>query len=396
MELAKSHVVVVGGGLAGSRMCEELREQGHPGRITLVSAEPHRPYDRPPLSKDVLRGALSATTLPVDYAALGVDLVLGVRATELRLADRVVVTDAGEIAYDGIVIATGADPVRLPGDGQQLTLRSIEDSLTLRERMRPGARVVIVGASWIGAEVATAARALGCTVTCLELDSVPLGRTMGVEVGERIQQWWGGFDLRLDTLVSEVVDGGVLLCDGSIVPADLVVGGVGVRPATQWLDSSGLGLDRGVITDQRLRAAPGVVALGDVAARWSPRYNTRLRVQHWDAAANGAADAVSALLTPDSEEEPAPDPIPYFWSDQFGHKVQYAGWHTPDDSVVWRERNDGSWTAFWLDTDDRLRAAMVCDLPRENAQAQTAIARALPLDHEKLRDPTIPVSRATS
>lgn len=134
------HVLVVGGGLARSRMCEELRDRGHSGRITLVSAEQHQPYDRPPLSKDVLRGTLSSTTLPVDYAGLDVDLLLGVRATELRVADHLVVTDAGEIAYDGIAIATGADPVRLPGDGEQLTLRSIEDSLVLRDRLRPGAR----------------------------------------------------------------------------------------------------------------------------------------------------------------------------------------------------------------------------------------------------------------
>ncbi|WP_033385399.1 FAD-dependent oxidoreductase [Sporichthya polymorpha] len=392
-----NHVLVVGGGLAGSRMCEELRDRGHSGRITLVSAESHQPYDRPPLSKDVLRGTFSSTTLPVDYAELDVDLLLGVRATELRVADHLMVTDAGEIAYDGIAIATGADAVRLPGDGEQLTLRSIEDSLALRERLRPGARVVIVGASWIGAEVATAARDLGCAVTCLEVDRVPLGRTMGVEVGKRLQQWWAGIDLRLATDVTEVVGGAVHLSDGSEVPADLVVSGVGVRPATQWLHSSGLDLDRGVVTDQRLRAAPGVVALGDVAARWSPRYQARLRVQHWDSAASGAAVAVGALLDPDIDEHDAPDPIPYFWSDQFGHKVQYVGWHTLEDSLVWRERADGSWTAFWLDAGTScLRAALVCDLPRENAQAQTAIARAVPLDREKLSDPSIPVTKATS
>ncbi|HVE24206.1 MAG TPA: FAD-dependent oxidoreductase [Sporichthya sp.] len=388
------HVVVVGGGLAAARSCEQLREQGHAGRITLIGAETHLPYDRPPLSKDVLVGELDDTTLRVDYTSLNVTVRAGVRATGLRPTDRVLLTDVGEIPYDGLILATGADPIRMPGEGEQLTLRSIDDALTLRQRLVPGARVVVIGASWIGAEVATAARTRGCHVTCVELDALPLARLMGEGVGKRILEWWDGIDLRLGTAVRQVVPGGVELADGAVLDADLVVTGVGVRPATGWLEASGLELDRGVVTDEWLRAAPGIVAVGDVAAWWSRRYSTRMRVEHWDDAASGPAVAVAALLAPGLGEILPHDPVPYFWSDQLGHKLQYVGRHSESDNLIWRERENGTWTALWLDADSRLSAALIADLPRENAQAQMAILRGLVLEPSLLTDPGVPLTKA--
>lgn len=390
-----AHVVVVGGGLAAARSCEQLREQGHTGRITLIGAESHLPYDRPPLSKDVLSGAVDATTLRVDYEALNVAVRPGVRATGLGVPSRVLRTDAGDIPYDGLILATGADPIRMPGDGEQLTLRTIDDALTLRERLQPGARVVVIGAGWIGAEVATAARTRGCRVTCLELDALPLARLMGPDVGKRILDWWDGIDLRVGTAVAAVRPGAVELADGTAVPADVVVTGIGVRPATGWLEDSGLELDGGVVTDEWLRAGPGVVAVGDVAAWWSRRYGVRMRVEHWDDAASAPGVAVGALLAPGLGDLEPHDPVPYFWSDQLGHKLQYVGRHTDADRLVWRDREDGSWTALWLSPENRLSAALIADLPRENAQAQMAILRGLVLDPALLADPSLPLTKTT-
>lgn len=388
------HVVVVGGGLAAARSCEQLRAQGHAGAITLVTSEPHLPYDRPPLSKDVLATGLDSTTLSVDYPGLGVEVRTGVRATGLRLTERVLVTTAGELRYDGAILATGADPVRLPGEGEQLVVRTIDDARELRTRLVRGARVVVIGAGWIGAEVATVARANGCTVTCLESDALPLARHFGDDVCKRVLPWWDGIDLRLAARVSRVVSGGVELSDGSLVPADVVVTGVGARPAVDWLIGSGLELDRGVVTDEWLRAAPGVVAVGDVAVWWSRRYGRHLCVEHWDDAASAPAVAVAALLSPNLAAIAPHDPVPYFWSDQLGHKLQYVGRHGDADTLAWRERPDGSWTALWLDPYHRLTAALITDLPRENAQAQMAILRGLVLDPTLLADPGVPLSRA--
>lgn len=390
------HVVVVGGGLAAARSCEQLREQGHRGAITLVTAESHLPYDRPPLSKDVLRGELESTILTVDYPALGVNVRTGVRATALRPTERVLVTNGGELRYDGAILATGANPIRIPGDGEQFVLRTIDDARALRARLTSGARVLVIGTGWIGAEVATAARQNGCHVTAVEREALPLATHFGDDVGKRVLDWWEGVDLRLGAAVSRVVTGGVELVDGSMVPADVVVTGIGARPAVDWLAGSGLELDRGIVTDEWLRAAPGVVAVGDVAVWWSRRYGRRLCVEHWDDAASAPVVAVSALLSPNLVDIDPYDPIPYFWSDQLGHKLQYVGRHSDGDTLLWRERSNGSWTALWLNSYSRLTAALIADLPRENAQAQMAILRGLVLDPVQLADPDVPLSKAVS
>ena len=394
MPASIGNVAVVGGGLAGARTCEQLRNRGFKGRITLVCGEAHLPYDRPPLSKGVLTSAVADPTFTIDYEALNVDVRLGVRATGLRPVDRILLTDTGDISYDGVVLATGAHPIRLPGEGEQLTVRTLDDAITLRERLTRGSRVVIIGASWIGAEVATAARASGCEVVCVERANFPVADVLGADVGKRFAEWWDGIDLRLGTAVSAVTSDGVLLADGSLLQADVVVTGVGVRPATEWLVGSGLALDRGVVTDEWLRAGPGVVAVGDLAAWWSRRYQQHVRSEHWDNAASGPAVAAAALLTAGLGERDTHDPVPYFWSDQFGHKIQYSGRHADGDRLIWRERAQGSWSAFWLDADNRLRAALVVDLPQKSTQAQIAITRDLALDPAMLADPNVPVSKA--
>jgi NADPH-dependent 2,4-dienoyl-CoA reductase/sulfur reductase-like enzyme len=353
----------------------------------MVTAETHIPYDRPPLSKGILLGAAERTTLEIDYAGLRVDVRTGVRATGLDVAGRILRTDVGDLGWDALVIATGADPIRLPGSGEQVTLRTIDDALALRDRLAPGVRIVVIGSGWIGAEVATAAKARGCDVICLERDELPLARAFGNEVGKRILPWWDGIDLRLRTDVQFVGDTGVQLAGSHSVDADLVVTGIGARPAVTWLAGSGLELDHGLVTDEWLRAAPRIAAVGDAAAWLSRRYGCRLRVEHWDNAGQAPAIAVAALLADDVCGIEPYDPIPYFWSDQLGHKVQYVGRHELEHTVVWRERADGTWTCCWLDAQHRLAAALVTDLPRECAQAQALIARGSILDPELLADP---------
>ncbi|MEV5302654.1 NAD(P)/FAD-dependent oxidoreductase [Amycolatopsis methanolica] len=371
------HVVVVGAGLAGARSCEQLRRQGYEGRITLLGAEPHAPYDRPPLSKDMLSTDRTDSSLPVDYTALQVDLRLGVQATALRPADRVVVTAHGEIPYDGLVIATGSRPRQLPGDGGQMTLRTLGDALRLRKQLRRGARVLIVGAGWIGAEVATAALSAGCEVTCVSSGSAPFADMFGPEVAQRLAPWWDGVDLRFGCSAESMTNEGVRLSDGSDLTADVVVAAIGDRPETGWLEGSGLELDDGVVVDEWLRAAPGIVAVGDVAAWWSRRWARRLRVRHWDHAASAPAVAVAALLKPGLCGVAPYDPIPYFWSDQFGHKMQYLGAHGPGDDVIVEDGEPGWWKASWVDARGRLTATLVVDRPRELVKARQHIGQPL-------------------
>jgi 3-phenylpropionate/trans-cinnamate dioxygenase ferredoxin reductase component len=401
-------IVVAGGGLAGARTCEQLRRQGFEGELVLLCAEAHAPYDRPPLSKEVLQGKRDRTTLPVDLSGLGVWVAPQTSATGLDMERRVVHTlttetvaalpaeSSGQFGFDGLVIATGSSPMTLPGGGEQFTVRTVDDAHRLRERLQPGARVVIIGASWIGAEVATSALARGCEVTCLEAGSAPVARALGQEIGKRLATWWKDVDLRLDTPVDRVETGAVILRDGTALPADVVVVGVGVRPETGWLARSGLGLDRGVVVDEYLLAAPDVVAVGDVAAWWSRRYGTRMRVEHWDDAATGPAVASASLLaadTVDSGSRPVHDPIPYFWSDQFGHKLQYVGQHDPSAPPILREPADGKgWTAAWLDGAGRLVAALTVDRPRDLLQARRALAAGSVPDPERLADPSISLS----
>ncbi|TDC62105.1 NAD(P)/FAD-dependent oxidoreductase [Actinomadura sp. GC306] len=399
-------VIVVGGGLAGVRAVEALRSRGYEGALTLVSAERHRPYDRPPLSKAVLAGDSDDTTVDADWDALRCELLLGERATGLRPAEPgrggVVASTAGDLPFDGLVIATGAAPVTLPGDGRQHVLRTIDDARDLRARLTAGARVVIIGAGWIGAEVATTAAAKGCEVTVVEAADAPLAGALGAEVGALTAPWYAeaGVELRTGVKVAEVRDGGLVLAGGAHVAADVVVTGIGVRPDLSWLAGSGLLLERGVVTDASFRACqgeaepgsarPDIVAVGDCAAWWSGRYGRRLLVEHWDTALNAPDIAAATLLG----QGAAYDAAPYFWSEQFGRMVQYAGDHAASERLVHRGDPSGrKWALVWL-TGDRLDAVLTVDRPRDLVQARRVIAAGTPVDPDAVADPEVPVRQA--
>ncbi|WP_317619836.1 NAD(P)/FAD-dependent oxidoreductase [Nonomuraea phyllanthi] len=381
-----NHVVVVGAGLAGVRTVEALRARGFGGRITLIGEERHRPYDRPPLSKAVLFGDADTSYVGTDLDAIEVDFRPGVSAKSLR--EGVVETTEGEVRYDGLVIATGAEPIRLPGDGPQHVLRTLDDAHELRAMLVPGAQVAVIGAGWIGAEVATAAGRAGCSVTVIESGPAPLATAVGAGIGARTQHWYDGIDLRLGTMVDSVDEGGVRLVGGEFVEAHVVVTGIGVRPAVEWLTGADIDLHNGVVVDEHLRASlPNTVAVGDCAAWWSRRWETRLRVEHWDTALNAPEVAAASLLG----EDVAYDPVPYFWSEQFGHMVQYAGHHPAGERLIYRGDPEGKWSAVWLTAGDVPAAVLAVDRPRDLVQGRRIIAAGHRVDAERLVDPDVPL-----
>jgi 3-phenylpropionate/trans-cinnamate dioxygenase ferredoxin reductase subunit len=386
MVMNVNHVVVVGAGLAGLRSAEALRARGFGGRITLIGQERHRPYDRPPLSKAVLTGAADSSFFDADLDTLEIDFWPRVTAKALR--DGVVETTEGELGYDSLVIATGAEPITLPGDGPQHVLRTLDDAHELRAGLVAGARVAIIGAGWIGAEVATAARKAGCAVTVIEAAATPLATAVGTEIGARTLPWYDGIDLRLETMVDSVDEGGVQLVGGEFVEAHVVVTGIGVRPAIEWLAGADIDLHNGVVTDEHLRTSlPNVVAVGDCAAWWSRRFQARLRVEHWDSALNSPEVAAASLL---GDNVPY-DPVPYFWSEQFGHMVQYVGHHPAGERLLYRGEPEGKWSACWLTSDDTLAAVLTVDRPRDLVQGRRIIEGGHRLDTERLVDPDVPL-----
>ncbi len=383
-------VIIAGGGLAGLRTAQALRARGYGGAVTLVGAEAHHPYDRPPLSKSVLRGDVDTTTVPADWDELDCELLLGESAT--GLGDELETT-AGPLAFDGLVIATGATPIRLPGEGPQHVLRTIDDARELREELRPGAHIVIVGAGWIGAEVATAAAKAGCRVTVVEAADAPLAGAIGSEVGSKTARWYAeaGIELRHGLKVASVGHGGLDLAGGGSIEADAVLTAVGVRPAVGWLEGSGLALENGVVVDACLRTGrPGVLAAGDCAAWWSPRFGRRLRVEHWDTALAAPDVAAENLLGGDRPY----DAVPYFWSEQFGRMVQYAGHHPVGDTMIWRgDPETDSWAMCWL-AGERLVAIAAVNRPRDLLQGRRAIGGDAIVDPASLADPEVSVREA--
>lgn len=341
------NVVVVGASLAGFRAVEELRHQGYDGRLTVIGAETHLPYDRPPLSKQVLSGKweldrIALRPIGKEISELDVDWKLGVAATGLDLSTcDVELADGSKVPFDGLLIATGAAVRTLPGqpnlDGLY-ALRTLDDCLGLRRDLeRTPERVVVVGAGFIGAEVAATARERGLEVTVLEALSTPLQRALGDQMGNVCADIHRdhGVDLRLEVGVEGFQDDGngrftgVTLTDGTTVAADVAVVGVGVVPNTGWLEGSGLTIDNGVVCDESCLAAEGVVAAGDIA-RWpNTRFGEVMRVEHWENAQDQGAHAARRLL---GQSEPYA-PVPWFWSDQYDRKIQLAGRSSADDEV---------------------------------------------------------------
>jgi NADPH-dependent 2,4-dienoyl-CoA reductase/sulfur reductase-like enzyme len=393
---APSRIVIVGAGQGGLETAIVLREAGFTGPLTLLGAEPHPPYERPPLSKQVLAHGAEVTPLDADWEELDLDLRLGCRA--LALDDGALATTGGELAFDGLVVATGSAPVMLPGTAGTAhvhTLRTIDDALALRAAMAPGAHVVVVGAGWIGAEVATAAIHRGCTVTVLEAAATPFAAALPPEVGTRTVSWFsqGGIDLRLAARVVGIGDGRVELEGGEVLHADCVVVGIGVRPETHWLRDSGLALDAAgrVLVDASLQTSrPGVVAVGDCAAWESRRFGRRLQVEHWDNAQRAPAVAALTLLG-----QPAVyDPVPYFWSEAFDRMIQFAGHCEPTDTLLLREGPEtDAWAACWT-RDGRLVGILGVDRPRDVSQARAMIAAGSLLDAGLAADASVPLKRS--
>ncbi|MFD3615634.1 NAD(P)/FAD-dependent oxidoreductase [Streptomyces sp. NPDC058676] len=397
-------VVVVGAGMAGVQTAVALREQGFTGTVTLIGAEPHQPYDRPPLSKAVLLGKAEDSAFDVDFEALDIELRLGREVLGVRPDEHLLDTAEGPVPYDVLVLATGAEPIRLPGaegvPGVHL-LRTLDDAERLRPVLARQHDIVVVGAGWIGAEFATAAREAGCAVTVVEAAGRPLAGALPAEVAAPMAAWYGdaGATLRTHARVRSVEPGQVLLDDGSRLPADAVVVGIGARPATVWLAGSGieLGSHGEVVADDRLRASvPDVYAVGDCASFPSGRYGERLLVHHWDNALQGPR-TVAANVLGEATGEPAAvyDPVPYFWSEQFGRFVQYAGHHASADTTLWRGDPSGpAWTVCWL-REGRLVALLAVGRPRDLAQGRKLIEAGTPMDATLLADPARPLKAAT-
>ena len=385
--------MVAGAGLAGLRTVEQLRARGFAGDITLIGAETRPPYDRPPLSKKVMAGVIDDTSLPFDPGELGITARLGEAACALE--DGVLRTDrGGAYPFDALVLATGSEPVRLPGSGAQRTLRTLDDALTLRALLRPGLRLAIAGAGLIGAELATAAVAAGAHVTVVEYAPAPMLAAVGPDIAAVMTRWYAdaGVDLRLATGVSSVEDGGLALAGGSFLAADEVVTAIGARPRLDWLDGSGVHTETCVLTTERLEtSAPGVFAVGDCAAYLSGRYGRRLRFEHWDIALH-APEVAAANVLGGSEVF---DPVPYFWTEQFGRMVQYAGLHSASDRLVWRGDPAGAaFSAFWLDAGDRLTALLAVGVPKDVVQARRLLAGGAAVDPDALADPSVQVRAA--
>ncbi|MFC7309121.1 NAD(P)/FAD-dependent oxidoreductase [Streptomyces monticola] len=395
----EQRVVIVGAGMAGVQTAVALREQGFTGAVTLIGAEPHQPYDRPPLSKAVLLGKAEGSAFDVDFEQLGVHLRLGEEVTGLRPEAHELDIARGPVGYDVLVLATGAEPLHLPGaegvPGVHL-LRTLDDAERLRPVLAEQHDIVVVGAGWIGAEFATAAREAGCAVTVVEAAGRPLAGALPAEVAAPMAQWYAdsGAELRTHARVQRIEPGAVVLDDGTRLPAGAVVVGIGARPATRWLDGSGIetGPDGAVVADRSLRtSAPDVYAVGDCASFPSERYGQRLLVHHWDNALQGPRAVAANII---GEEPTAYDPVPYFWSEQFGRFVQYAGHHSAADTVIWRgDPATPAWSVCWL-RDGALVALLAVGRPRDLAQGRRLIESATRLDPERVADPAVPLKSA--
>jgi 3-phenylpropionate/trans-cinnamate dioxygenase ferredoxin reductase component len=395
--------VIVGASLAGAKAAETLREEGFDGRVVLVGAESERPYERPPLSKDYLRGEAGRDKVYIHdegfYAAHDIDLALSRSAVGLDTSTQELTLDDGEaLGYDRLLLATGAGPRRLSIPGADLDgvayLRSVNDSDALRQRFDCGARVVVVGAGWIGAEVAASARERGADVTVVEPASVPLERVLGAEVGAIYRDIHADHGVRMllgtgveafegDGAVERVRTG-----DGRELECDVVVIGVGVQPRTGLAAEAGIAVENGVLVDEHLQTSvPGVFAAGDVANAQHPFYGSRIRVEHWANALNQGPAAARNML---GEAVPY-ERLPYFFSDQYDVGMEYTGLARNWDRVVFRgDPAMREFIAFWLDR-DRVVAGMNVNVWDVIEPTQRLISERVAVDDRRLADPDVPL-----
>ncbi len=398
--------VIVGASLAGARAAEALRTEGFEGQIVLIGHEPHYPYERPPLSKGYLQGSEGRDSIFVHeeswYAEHGVDLRLGAGVTAIDRELRQLTLSTGEtVGYDKLLLTTGATPTLLPVPGAGANgvqyLRSVDDSERLRETLAAVSSVVIVGAGWIGLEVAAAARNAGVATTVVSMEEQPLLAVLGPEVAPVFADLHRehGVDLRLGTevdriLVSADAATGVRLADGTELSADAVIVGIGVTPAAELAEAAGLDVDGGVLTDAGLRTSdPDIYAAGDVARAYHPLIGTRLRVEHWANARHQPVAAARSMLGQDV----AYDRLPYFFSDQYDLGMEYTGYVTADgyDRVVFRgDVGKREFVAFWV-SHGQVLAGMNVNIWDVTDDIRDLIRDGLPVDPERLANPDIPI-----
>jgi 3-phenylpropionate/trans-cinnamate dioxygenase ferredoxin reductase subunit len=396
--------VIAGASLAGAKAAEALRAEGFGGRLLLVGAENERPYERPPLSKDYLRGDVGRETVYVHdegfYAEHDIDLRLGRTAVDLNTSARELRLDDGEtLRYDRLLVATGAEPRTLTIPGNDLDgvmyLRSVDDSDALRTRLDRGGAVVVIGAGWIGVEVAASARQRGLDVTVVGPASVPLERVLGTEIGAIYRDIHADHGVRmlLGTGVERLEGGSaverVRTSDGRTVDCDFVVVGVGVQPRTALAARAGIAIESGVLADARLHTgAPDVFVAGDVANAYHPFYDERIRVEHWANALHQGPLAARTMLGHDDVY----DRLPYFFSDQYDVGMEYSGHATGADRVVLRvDPASREFIAFWL-AEGRVLAGMNVNVWDVADTIRALIASREPVDERRLTDPDVPLT----
>jgi 3-phenylpropionate/trans-cinnamate dioxygenase ferredoxin reductase subunit len=403
MPEAGAHVIV-GAGLAGAKAAEGLRSGGFEGRIVLIGNEPEAPYERPPLSKDYLRGESSRADALVHpdgfYAEHSIELRTGEEVSSLDVDAAAVVLASGErIGYARLLLATGAEPRRLAVPGAELggvhTLRDLADADRLAAGLKAASRVVVVGAGWIGSEVAASARQMGLEVSVIERGEVPLERVLGAEVGSIYAEIHRDHGVELlGGATIEALEGsagveGVRLADGRLVEGDLVVAGIGVQPRTELAEAAGIEVSNGIVVDASLRtSADGVFAAGDVANARHDFYGAHLRVEHWaNAARHGEAAARGMLGKPPAEAQ-----VPYFFSDQYDVGMEYTGYATDWDEVVLRgDPATREFIAFWL-SDGRVVAGMNVNVWEVADEIGALIRSQRRVDPDRLRDPDAPLA----
>ncbi len=395
--------VIVGASLAGAKAAETLREEGFDGRVVLIGAEHDRPYERPPLSKDYLRGEVGREKVYVHeesfYADQRIELLLGRTAVSVDTSAEEVALDDGErLRYDRLLLTIGAEPRRLEIPGAELDgvlyLRTVESSDALRERLDRGGTVVVIGSGWIGSEVAASAKQKGLDVTIIDPVSVPLERVLGPEVGAIYGEIHRDHGVRLlmGTGVEAFEGDGkverVRTSDGQVLDCDFVVVGVGVQPRTDLGAQAGLIVGDGILVDERLQtSAPGVFAAGDVAGAQHPFYGERLRVEHWANALNQGPAAARSMLGGTA----AYDTLPYFFSDQYDVGMEYSGFARTWDRVVFRgDPASREFIAFWL-LGDRVLAGMNVNVWDVNEAVQQLIRERVAVDDRRLADPDVPL-----
>ncbi|HET9143282.1 NAD(P)/FAD-dependent oxidoreductase [Actinophytocola sp.] len=408
--MATNRIVIAGAGLAGAKTAEALRGQGFDGRITLVGNERHRPYNRPPLSKEYLAGKSDRDSVFVHqdgwYPDNDVDLRLGVEVTEIdRAARRVVLAGADDLSYDRLLLATGAAPRRLPVPGADATgvhyLRRLEDSETLQRVIAQARRLVVIGAGWIGLEVAATARTAGLEVTVVEAARLPLLRVLGPEVAAIFAQLHRdhGVDLRFQEQITEITQAGgratgVRLGDGSHLAADAVLVAVGVEPNVRLAAEAGLDVHNGIVVDDALHTNdPHILAAGDVANAFHPLLGRHVRVEHWANALNQPAAAAAAMLTGTASYHE----LPYFYTDQYDLGMEYTGYVEPGDydRVVFRGNTEArEFVAFWV-RGSRVLAGMNVNVWDVVDPINAMIRSGGQVDLDQLADPDCPLDEVS-